>query len=299
MPTLTNSVIICTKNRLVDLQQCLPSIAEQTLHPEELIIVDSSDEPMEHKDVFTSIFNTTIFPKTKLIYKHTKPGLPYQRNVGVSKASGDIIYFFDDDVLLEKDYLVQMHKKFSEYSTYGGGMGSVLKVAPKQNDIDRFIRNFFFLQRDHAAGTFTLSGMPTHAYGTKYFKRVQVLGGCCMAYRSFVLDKYKFDEKLNGYAYMEDCDMSARVAADYLLFFNPKAQLTHTNSPANRDNVVKNKAMFIKNYRYLFFKNFYPNNKLKRIAYYWSIVGLFVQAFLLRDKKVFQGYWRGLMNLSV
>jgi len=297
MSILTNSVIICTRNRLADIQQCLLSLAQQTLQPEEIIVVDSSDKLLEDEVSFINIFNIGTFPNTKLMYKHTKAGLPYQRNVGVSLASGDIIYFFDDDVSLEKDYLATMHCSFVEHSTYGGGMGSITKVAPKRNNIDRFIRNIFFLQRDHASGSFTLSGMPTHAYGTGTFKRVQVLGGCCMAYRSFVFKKYTFDEQLNGYAYMEDCDMSARVAQDYLLFFNPNAKLTHTNSPVGRDNIIKNKAMFIKNYRYLFFKNFYPNNRLKIIAYYWSIVGLFIQALLLRDKQILWGYLQGLYAL--
>ncbi len=295
MPKLTNTVILCTRNRLADIQQCLPSLAQQTLAPEKLIIIDSSDEPIINTESFTSIFNNKMFPNTHLIYKHTKPGLPYQRNVGVSLSSGDIIYFFDDDVLLQKNYLEQMHQVFTQNPAYGGGMGSVLDVPAKQNNIDRFIRNIFLLQRDHAAGMFTWSGMPTHAYGTSEFKTVQVLGGCCMAYRSFVFDKHQFDEQLNGYAYMEDCDMSARVAQDYQLFFNPIAQLTHTHSPISRDSLVKNKAMYIRNYRYLFFKNFYSNNRLKIVAYYWSILGLFIQALFLRDKKVIQGYLKGLL----
>ncbi|MCB0100694.1 MAG: glycosyltransferase, partial [Anaerolineales bacterium] len=38
------SVIICTRNRFDDFTKTLPSIAAQTRLPEELILVDSSDE---------------------------------------------------------------------------------------------------------------------------------------------------------------------------------------------------------------------------------------------------------------
>ena len=128
------------------------------------------------------------------------------------------------------------------------------------------------------------------------FKDVQVLGGCCMAYRSWVFKKHLFDEALERYAYMEDCDFSRRVSYDYPLFFNPEAKLRHLGSPVARDKVIDNRAMYIKNYRYLFFKNFYPKNKWKIVAYWWSIVGLFVQALVMWNMDYIKGYWKGLSS---
>jgi hypothetical protein len=78
------------------------------------------------------------------------------------------------------------------------------------------------------------------------------------------------------------------------LFFNPAAQLYHYHSPVSRDKVVANRAMFIHNYSYLFFKNFYPYNKFKVIFYSWSILGLFVEALLYRRLDYVKGYWQGL-----
>src|SRR3970040_2707668 len=101
----SESVIICSKNRLDDLIRCLDSLVSQTKSPQELIIVDSSDMPLLQKTLFTKIFNTDYFPITHLIYVHTTPGLTHQRNIGVKHAKGEIIYFFDDDVVLESDYL--------------------------------------------------------------------------------------------------------------------------------------------------------------------------------------------------
>jgi hypothetical protein len=87
--------------------------------------------------------------------------------------------------------------------------------------------------------------MPTHAYGTKDFRKVEVLGGCCMAYKRALTSKYKFDESLGRYAFMEDCDSYKRICQDAPLFYNPDARLYHYNSPLARDSVVDNKAIYI------------------------------------------------------
>lgn len=272
---MKTSVIVCTRNRIHDLLCMLDSTAKQTVLPDEIIIVDSSTQPINQDDRFQSIWSQSVF-SCKLIYKHTTPGLTYQRNQGVLLAAGDIIYFFDDDVVLSQTYIEEMNRAFHENPAYGGGMGTVSNIGSYKPRVN-IPRALFFLQRNYASGKFTVSGMPTHAYGRNEFTTVEVLGGCCMAFRSFVFERYGFDEALHLYGYMEDCDFSYRVSRSWPLFYNPRAQLEHRESPLNRDSVIDNKAMFIANYTYLFFKNFYPKSKWKIGAYWWSIAGLFLK----------------------
>jgi GT2 family glycosyltransferase len=138
--------------------------------------------------------------------------------------------------------------------------------------------------------------MPTFAYGTTQFRSVQALGGCCMSYRREIFLHYLFDEKLGQYAYMEDVDVAWRISRRYPLFYNPASRLQHCKSPANRAAISDRKALFIKNYSYLFFKNSFKQNRFSFIAYCWSIIGLFVCALAARDKESIKGYWRGLIN---
>jgi len=243
---------------------------------------------------FTKKFSDNFFPVTKLIYKHTtKPGAARQRNIGARFSSADIFYFFDDDTVLNPDYLELINGVLQENPQYGGGMGTLQGVPPKSMTFDRFIKYTFMLQRDNASGKFTLSGMPTHTYGLPGLREVQVLGGCC-AYRSSVFKQHWFDENLGRYSYMEDCDLSFWVSRKYPLFFYPKACLDHRQSLLARDTVEDNRAIYIRNYSYLFFKNFYPRNKFKIFAYWWSVLGLFVQAILVRNKAYIRGYLKGL-----
>lgn len=292
--TLTSSVIICTRNRSDDLQRMLLSLQAQTVQPTELLIIDSSSLPLNNQKQFAQYFNEKQWPQTHLYYEYTKPGLTLQRNSGLQHATGDVVYFFDDDVVLEPDYLAQMQTVFEQFPAYGGGMGSIINIDHYRANINRLFRMVFLLPRDYASGFFTWSGLPTHAYGLQKFKRVEVLGGCCMAYRKTAINSEQFDEKLFAYGYMEDCDFSRRIAYKYPLFYNPAARLCHYNSPISRDAVTANRAMFVHNYSYLFFKNVYPRNKIKILAYCWSMIGLFLEAIIWRQKANLQGYAQGL-----
>jgi len=295
MQKLITSVIICTRNRIADIVPCLESLIIQTAVPEEIIIVDSSDRSLQEYVEFKALFNEHRFPSTQLKYIHTSPGLTYQRNRGIELCASDIVHFLDDDVILTSHYLASMRMVFEEYPEYAGGMGTITNVpVPARLNWHRILRYIFLLQRDYASGNFTLSGMPTHAYGTKKLKNVQVLGGCCMAYRSWVFKDHRFDEQLKRYGFMEDCDFSRRVSYDFPLFYNPGARLAHNPSISNRDGIIDNRAMYIKNYRYLFYKNVYPRNRLKILAFWWTIVGLFIEALLARNLLYLKGYWQGL-----
>ncbi len=293
-------MIICTRNRIEDIVLCLESLILQTVLPEELIIVDSSDRSLQEYEAFNRLFNDRRFPSVQLKYMHTSPGLTYQRNKGIELCTSDIVHFLDDDVILTSHYLASMRTVFEDNHAYAGGMGTITNIpVPARFNWHRILRYIFLLQRDYASGNFTLSGMPTHAYGTQKLKNVQVLGGCCMAYRSWVFKEYRFDENLKRYGFMEDCDFSRRVSYVYPLFYNPKARLAHNPSISNRDGIIDNRAMYIKNYRYLFYKNIYPRNRLKIVAFWWSITGLFIEAILTRNSLYLKGYWQGLKQPMV
>jgi GT2 family glycosyltransferase len=293
---LKATVILCTRDRTEEMMRCLASLQQQTMQLHEIIVVDSSHVPLQQQEKFTGYFTQHMFPHVSLVYVHERSGLTYQRNRGLDKSTGDVIYFFDDDVILSKTYIENMHYIFENYAEYDGGMGTIEPLEPLRWNLSRILRILFFLQRTHASGKFTLSGMPTHAYGTRLLKRVEVLGGCCMAYRSSVCKNYLFDESFSMYGYMEDCDYSWRVSRSHALFFNPRAVLEHQRSSRNRDEIVKNRAMFIANYTYLFFKNIYPYHRLRLIVYLWSLLGLFIEALLCaRSVMYIIGYTKGLM----
>ena len=94
------SVIIPTYNRPEDLKNCIRSILNQSVKPDEVIVIDDGNLPefpllKECKD--TGIH--CIFHKKNI------PGLTASRNAGVKLSTGDIIFFLDDDVELLSGYI--------------------------------------------------------------------------------------------------------------------------------------------------------------------------------------------------
>jgi len=294
--SISSSIVVATRNRPDDIIHFLNSVKKQTVKPREIIIIDSSDKPLYKYPIFLENFSSKKFSKIRLIYKHTAPGSAYQRNEGIKVASSELTYFFDDDAILNKDYLEKMNLIFEKNPQYAAGMGDIENISKNKQSLSLFLRKIFMLQRIYSSGKFTWSGMPTHPYGTKKFKNIEVLSTCLMGCRTKILKNNLFDEILTGYAYMEDCDLARRISYKFPVFYLPDAKIKHIASPISRDKIEENRAMFIKNYSYLFFKNFYPKNKLKILAYIWSITGLFVEAIVYRNKAYLKGYVKGLKN---
>jgi len=71
------------------------------------VIVDASDTE-ELNEAIKRQFSGSV----KIIYIHSKPGLTHQRNVGVEASYGDIIFFLDDDVILDKDFVKEIINVF-------------------------------------------------------------------------------------------------------------------------------------------------------------------------------------------
>jgi GT2 family glycosyltransferase len=112
----TCTVIVCTYShqRLVDLGQCLESIAAQTRPPDEvLVVVDHNPEllaDLERRPGITAIANV-----------HAK-GLSGARNTGVERATGDVVVFIDDDAVAGFDWLDELLVPFvaSDVAAVGG-----------------------------------------------------------------------------------------------------------------------------------------------------------------------------------
>jgi len=270
------------------------SLYVQTRLPEQYIIIDASDVPLNKRESFTKIFNQKP-DITELLYVHTKPGLTLQRNIGAGKATGDIIFFFDDDVILENNYIEIIAKVYIEKQQYMGGMGMMTNY--ERRPLWRMLLSkIFMLQMPSGDGKFFLSGFPKHPYGKNKFMNTEVLSGCIQSYRRgiFTEDGYRFDENLGGYSFMEDVDFSRRVSFKYTLFYEPAAKCVHLSSPADRNKIRISLEMYVKNHIYLFFKNHYKGDKIKIMFLVWSIIGLYVYWGIRKNFKAAVDAWIGI-----
>jgi len=274
------SVIICTRNRFDDFTKTLPSIAAQTRLPDELIVVDSSDE----KKLETHLVLVKLpFP---VRYFHTQPGLTLQRNRGIRECSSDLIFFFDDDVDLDRNYLAEVEKVFANDTDHkiGAVGGKIIKTSSlsARQKLEQFtfyvLRLIFGVVGTHN-GKFYPSGMPSHPYTNQPSGFIECLSGCCMAFRREVFEKAKFDEALAHYGLMEDVDISKQTLdAGYKIYYQTSATLVHNESPMNRLKVQQWAEMSVVNYDYLFRKS-WSKDSWRWFFYYWALIGLFAANF--------------------
>lgn len=293
------SIIICTRNRIEDFKKFLPSIAKQTRLPDDLIVVDSSDvHEIEEYLGFISL----SFP---IRYFHTQPGLTLQRNYGVRKCHADLIFFFDDDVELDKNYLAEVEKIFTNDTNHAIGAvgGRVVNPYGSQPQTIRFqierrifsFRNWFFGLGSVGNGRFRFSGMPVHPLNTLPSGDIECLSGCCMAFRREVFERVTFDESLARYGLMEDVDISKQTLdAGYRIYYQASARLTHNESPINRLNVQQWAEMSVVNYDYLFKKN-WSKDTWRLFFYYWALLGLIISN--LHNMKGLKGTVNGLRKV--
>lgn len=94
------SAIIPTYNRAALLDGTLRSLMEQTVRPDEVIVVDDGSE-----DETASV--VAQFPPCVRYIRIANSGAPVARNAGASQATGDWLWFCDSDDLWHPTYLVR------------------------------------------------------------------------------------------------------------------------------------------------------------------------------------------------
>src|SRR5262249_43621702 len=108
------SVVVATYNRCSVLRRALESVVAQHDRsvPYEVIVVDnnSSDETRQVVESFSS----QDAPRVKYIFE-AKQGVSYARNAGIAGSSAPVIAFFDDDVCVAPDWIVNIKRTLDEH----------------------------------------------------------------------------------------------------------------------------------------------------------------------------------------
>ncbi|RJO62171.1 glycosyltransferase family 2 protein, partial [candidate division WS5 bacterium] len=192
---MTYSIVVPTKDRPLDLQNCVRSIMNQTALPYEIIVSDSSSGKInkENKQYCEDI----VKGKLKLNHISTSPGVNKQRNTGANEATGDIIFFVDDDIVMQKDYAEKVLEvyKMKKGENIGGVQGTISNYF-NQTWINRTFKKLFFMTRAsiNEKSRFLPSLGYIYIYMPKEIIEVEALSaGLCSYYRN-VFYEFRFDE---------------------------------------------------------------------------------------------------------
>jgi GT2 family glycosyltransferase len=291
---MTFSAVIPTRNRPHDLAKAVASVLAQTRPADELVIVDQSPGN-ESATRVQAMFTATLPPRLVYIHDSGITGLVDAKRVAAERAEGDIVCFFEDDVILEPDYIAQLEWGFLSRPDMCGCSG-VITNPPKSSSLYIAAQRLFFrgIFRDPRLPIFELA-----LHGADQLMPCDVLSGGVSAWRRHVFSRVSFDNR-NGFFMFEDMEFSTRVvrALGHHLYVNPRARLEHHFSAVNRDvHGVRQRRKLTEALVFFKKRREWPGalQGLLMVAIWWFGEAL-LQAVRLRSAGPVKGYVRGVLD---
>jgi GT2 family glycosyltransferase len=263
------SLIICTYKRPKPLLKLLQSVQEQTIYPNQILIIDGSTnketEVILNENPFRNLNYFSVPPEHR--------GLTKQRNYGIERVGNEmeIVCFLDDDTVLEIDYFEQLLKTYQIYPEALGAGGYIIDESKcefvgnnyipkseefyfdgwKRKDGSRFVlRKKLGLDSDCPPG---FSSLYSHGRSVgflppsgKIYEVEQLMGGVS-SFRKIIFETLKFSTYFEGYGLYEDADFTLRVAKTGKLYVNTSAKLNHYHDTSGRPNQYQYGKMVVRN----------------------------------------------------
>jgi len=274
----------------------LNSVSNQSLYPNEILIVDGSIDTKTKEFLSSETFENLRY---YLVDKKNR-GLTKQRNYGISKVSNDskVIAFVDDDTKLSNNYFETLINTFKEDNSITGVGGVALneyrwqlknsKVQYnnyKYYSFDGYVykeglrnvfRNYLGLQSNQFPGI-----MPKFSNGrtcgyplTGKIYEVDLLVGMSFSFKREVFKNINFSDYFEGYGLYEDADYSLRALSFGKNVINTNIHLEHYHEESGRPNKYIYGKMVMRNGWYVW-RVKYPFPSVKS-RFKWNMI-----AFLL------------------
>lgn len=215
IPNPLVSVIIPTWNGKQHLELCLPTLAKQTYHPIEIIVVDDGSQDG------TVAWLASEWASVRVVAKQVNQGFASGINSGLAVATGQLLVLLNNDTQAEADWLEQL-VKVAQNNPQAGMVASKLKLWDDRTRI-------------HSAGDYyTVSGKPGNRGvweedDGRWDKEEWIFAPCAGAalYRRDLFDTIGgFDERFGSY--LEDIDLAWRAQlAGFGCRFAPEAIVYH------------------------------------------------------------------------
>jgi glycosyltransferase involved in cell wall biosynthesis len=222
------SVIICTYNRRNMVLTALASLHKQTLPFKyfEVVVVDNGSIDGTFAAVQTYLSGDTLRRRsTEELWRtqcllESRNGLAYARNTGVAAATGEIMVFLDDDVIVDQHFLAQLYTAYEE--THADAIGGSVELhweAKKPYWLTNDMLDFFGYYMPFRSRT----SLPT----------VLNLGSSCFSVKREALDKIGgfspfLTKRLHTPINVEIADLCRRLRQrQYTLWYEPTALVVH------------------------------------------------------------------------
>lgn len=223
------SVIIATHNRTDSLSKCLQAILASEYPDFEIVVVDNAPKNDDTLDYIRANFGES--GRVRYV-RENRPGLGRAHNAGLKVVDTDIVVFTDDDVIVDRFWLLEMVKGFSMADNVGCVTGLIIP-AELETEAQLWIEQYSGFSKGFKRRVFNLH---THRVpGVLYPYTAGVFGsGASMAFTMQALrDIGGFDPALGaGTVALGGDDLDAFfqvVTKGYNLVYEPAAILRHSH----------------------------------------------------------------------
>lgn len=247
---LSVSVIMATRSRPLFVERTLKSIFDQSHIPAQVIVVDGSSD-RQTEDVVIRL--NKFLPVWVEWEKAEHLGAAVQRVQGLKLAKHAIIWFVDDDIVLDPECTIRLWSCFSMKSN----VGAVSAMLTNQCYTKPGLFTMALLLIMHGKWEKSYAGkligpawnlLPEDDVKLPDYVACDWLNTTCTMYFQEALPQPVFDSFFKDYSMMEDVALSATIAKKYDLFNARTARVFHDSQPGiHKDNIFRLSRMALVN----------------------------------------------------
>jgi GT2 family glycosyltransferase len=290
------AVAVCTQQRAESLKRFLTSLAAQDHRPDELIIVDASEDGAT-EEMLRQFLEITKVADRCLYFRVSDDlkGITHQRNFALRWVTTDLVVFFDDDVELLPNCMGEMERVHREAEQPIAGVGAFMRnqAWPLTDSWVWRARRRLRLVTDLQPGRYHRSGIsiPWNLPSLDGVIEGDWLPGCAMMWKTAIARDVEFYDGFGGYAQGEDLEFSLRARRHGKLLVSGAAQVIHYYEPSGRPAQFTKGYMSIYN-RFQIHRRALPDRTWRDIA--WFAYALALDTLLLGRYIVVPSQWNAI-----
>lgn len=232
------SALVATRNRYLPLSRMLNSLAQQSIQPLEMVVIDGSNNNETEKlchDKISNLDTTIIYHRAREI------GAATQRNQAMQYATQNVIWLLDDDIIFEPNCVERLWKALQSNSSLGGVNAMI--TNQKYSPPGKISSQLFKILHGRFETTYAgkcigpaLNLLPEDNPNLPEIVPVEWLNSTCVMYRKEALPNPLFPPIFTGYSLMEDVTISLTVGKNWKLANARTARIFHDSQPGDHKN---------------------------------------------------------------